>query len=324
MFARLVATAHYVPEHEVSNAALREVHGVAIDKLEAATGIRTRFVAPASWAASDLALPAARAALAKAGVTADRIDVVIVGTDTPDYLTPATSVVLQHKLGAVRAGTFDVGCACASFPTAIANAAGLIAANAWIEHVLVVGVYAMHKLAAADDATRFFYGDGASAAVLRADSTPGVIASAMRADGAYAPRWGIFSGGSAEPASEASVRAGRTNVRMLERYPPEINDDGWPIIVRHLAERGGFAVREIDLAIFTQVRSGTIDKAMAALELPAERTHKIMHKWGYTGSACVGMALDDALALGKAGPGSLVVLVGSGVGYNQAGVALRL
>jgi 3-oxoacyl-[acyl-carrier-protein] synthase-3 len=324
-YATLAATAHYLPERELSNRALGAVFpGETISKLEAATGILTRFHAPPTWAASDLALPAARIALERAGLAPDQIDVVIVGTDTPDYLTPATSVVLQHKLGATRAGTFDVGCACASFPTAISIASGLISTNEWIEHVLVVGAYAMHKLADPADPTRFFYGDGAGAAVLRASDRPGVIASAMRADGSYAPRWGIFAGGSAEPATEAAVRDGRTNVRLVDRYPAEINDEGWPILVRDLAARGGFEIRDIGLAIFTQVRSATIDKVMTALELPADRTHKIMHKWGYTGSACVGMALDDALALGKARPGDLIVLVGSGVGYNQAAVALRL
>jgi 3-oxoacyl-[acyl-carrier-protein] synthase-3 len=321
MHATLVSTARYLPERELTNDALRaelppEARGT-VDKLEAATGIRSRFVAPASWAASDLALPAARTALARAGITADELDVVIVGTDTPDYLTPATSVVLQHKLGARRAGTFDVGCACASFPTAIATAAGLVALNAWVRHVLVVGAYAMHRFAEPADPTRFFYGDGASAAVLRAAEAPGVIASAMHADGSFAPRWGIFGGGSADPA-------GRPIVRFVEPYPPDVNDEGWPRIVRELAERGGFAIRDIDLAIFTQVRSKTIHSVMAALELPIARTHEVMHAWGYTGSACIGMALDDALARGKARAGSLVVLVGSGVGYNQAGVALRL
>jgi 3-oxoacyl-[acyl-carrier-protein] synthase-3 len=321
MNAILASTARYLPERELTNDALRaelppDARG-AIDKLEAATGIRTRFVAPASWAASDLALPAARQAIERAGITADDVDVVIVGTDTPDYLTPATSVVLQHKLGARRAGTFDVGCACASFPTAIATAAGLMALNAWMRHVLVVGAYAMHRFADPADPTRFFYGDGASAAVLRAADAPGVIASALHADGSFAPRWGIFEGGSANPA-------GRPIVRFLEPYPPEVNSEGWPRIVRELAERGGFAARDIDLAIFTQVRSKTIRDVMTALELPIERTHEVMQKWGYTGSACIGMALDDALASGKARAGSLVVLVGSGVGYNQAGVALRL
>ncbi len=323
--ASIASTARYLPDNEVTNDALRaRLKPEAIDKLETATGIKTRFYAPPTWAASDVALPAARDALARAGVTAEDVDLVIVGTDTPDYITPSTSVVLQHKLGAKRAGTFDVGCACASFPTALATASGLMATNAWIKTALVVGVYVMHKLADPTDVTSFFYGDGAGAAVLRAGDKPGFISSAMRADGSFAPRWGIFSGGSAEPATEEAVRAGRTNVRFLERYPPEVNDDGWPRLVRDVATRGGFGLRDIDMAIFTQVRKATIEKVMASLELPMDRTHMIMEKWGYTGSACVGMALDDAIALGKIKPGALVVMVGSGVGYNQAAVAFRM
>ena len=112
-------------------------------------------------------------------------------------------------------------------------------------------------------------------------------------------------------------------VRMVERYPPEVNEEGWPRLVRELAERGGFAVGDIDLAIFTQVRRPTIEKVMATLELPLERTHMVMDRFGYTGSACVPMALHDAVAQGRLRAGDLVVLVGSGVGYNQAGVALR-
>jgi 3-oxoacyl-[acyl-carrier-protein] synthase III len=323
--ATLASTARYLPETEITNEALtRRFPPEKIAKLETATGIGTRFYAPPSWAASDVALPAAKEALARAQLTAADVDVLIVGTDTPDYLTPATSVVLQHKLGAKNAGTFDVGCACASFPTAVTLAAGLIATNAWVKNVLVVSTYVMHKLADPDDAGVFFYGDGAGAAVLRAGDGPGFLSSAMIADGAYAKSWGIFAGGTVEPATEESVRAGRTKVKMIERYPPEVNDDGWPRLVRDMATRGGFAVHDIDMAIFTQVREGTIDKAMTALELPPERTHKIMRKWGYTGSACVPMALDDAIEQRLVKPGALVVMVGSGVGYNQAGVAMRL
>jgi 3-oxoacyl-[acyl-carrier-protein] synthase-3 len=323
--AQIASTAHYLPETEVSNATLKQtLKPETVDKLEKASGIKTRFWAPKDWAASDVALPAAKLALERAGLGPEELDLVIVGTDTPDYMTPSTSVVLQHKLGAKRAGTFDVGCACASFPTALSTAAGLIATNGWIKNVLVVGVYVMHKLCDPKDANIFFYGDGSSAAVLRAGDGPGFISSAMQADGAYAPKWGIFAGGSAEPATEEAVRAGRTNVKMLDRYPPEVNDDGWPRLVRDCASRGGFSVRDIDLTIFTQVNSRTIDTVMQRLELPDTRTHKVMHKWGYTGSACVGMALDDALAEKMVGPGSLVVLVGSGVGYNQAAVSFRL
>ena len=323
--ATIASTARYVPETEITNDALRrQFPPTKIDKLEAATGIKTRFAAPSSWAASDVALPAAKEALARAQVKPEDVDVVIVGTDTPDYITPATSVVLQHKLGAKRAGTFDVGCACASFPTAVSIAAGLIATNAWVKNVLVVGTYVMRKMADPADPTVFFYGDGSGAAVLRAGDRPGFLSSAMLADGAYAQSWGIFAGGSAEPATEDAVRAGRTQVHLVDRYPPEVNDVGWPRLVRDMATRGGFGVQEIDMAIFTQVREGTIDKVMSTLELPMEKTHKIMQKWGYTGSACVAMALDDAIEQRLVKQGDLVVMVGSGVGYNQAGVALRL
>ena len=106
-----------------------------------------------------------RQALDAAGVDPRDIDLIILGTDSPDYITPATSVVVQHKLGARCAGTYDVGCACASFPTAIAAAAGQLVTNTWMKYVLVIGAYMMSKLAADDDVTRFYYGDGAGAAV---------------------------------------------------------------------------------------------------------------------------------------------------------------
>ncbi|MEO7328926.1 MAG: 3-oxoacyl-[acyl-carrier-protein] synthase III C-terminal domain-containing protein, partial [Minicystis sp.] len=125
-------------------------------------------------------------------------------------------------------------------------------------------------------------------------------------------------------ASEVSLREGRTTVRMVERFPPEVNDEGWPAVVRALARDCAFAVGDIDFLIFTQVRKRTIEKAMKSLELPLDRTHTVMEKWGYTGSACIPMALHDAIGEGKIKPGQLVVLVGSGVGYNQAGVALRV
>jgi 3-oxoacyl-[acyl-carrier-protein] synthase III len=324
----LLSTGLCVPELEIPNDELRRRFVTTapeyVDKMEAATGIRTRRRAPDGWATSDLAVRAGQMALARAGLAPEDLDLVLVGTDSPDYITPATSVVVQHKLGAKRAGTFDIGCACASFPTAMAAAHGILATNRGIRRALVIGAYLMQRLADPEDQGVFFYGDGAGAAVLEASDEPGILGATFRADGAYAKHWGIYSGGTAEPASEASVRAGRTKVRMLERIPSEVNDDGWPAIVQALARSCDFAVGDVDFAIFTQVRRRTIEKVMAALGLPMERTHLVMDKWGYTGSACIPMALHDAIEEGKVKPGQLVVLVGSGVGYNQAGVALRV
>ncbi|MGD0268013.1 MAG: ketoacyl-ACP synthase III [Candidatus Sulfotelmatobacter sp.] len=326
-YATIVATGSYLPEIEITNDLLRARFASEperIDKLEAATGILKRWYAPESWATSDLALAAASQALEKAGRKPEDVDLIILGTDSPDFITPATSVVLQHKLGAKNAGTFDVSCACASFPTGLAAAAGLIATNASLKTVLVVGAYLMHRLADPNDPTIFFYGDGGSAAVLEAADRPGFIASAMQADGSYNRNWGIYAGGTAEPASEAAVRAGRTRVQFVERYPPEINEQGWPRITRRLAREGGFQLNDVDLFIFTQVRKPTIENVMADLGVPFERTHTIMEECGYAGSACVGMALHDAIEKGKLRSGGLIVLVGSGVGYNQAGVAFRM
>jgi 3-oxoacyl-[acyl-carrier-protein] synthase-3 len=323
-----VATGRYLPEIEVSNDMLRQRFAATapdfVDKMEASSGIRKRWHAPENWTTSDVALPAAQQALRRAGRKPEDVDLIILGTDSPDFITPSTSVVLQNKLGAVNAGTFDVGCACASFPTGLAAAAGFIAANPGMKTVLVLGVYLMHKLADPNDPLIFFYGDGAGAAVVEASEKPGFLASAFLADGAYSRYWGIFAGGTAEPASEEALKAGRTTVKMLNRYPPEINEEGWPKLVRQVAERGGFSIADVDQFIFTQVRKPTIELVMRKLGAPVERAHTIMEECGYTGSACVGMALDDAIARGKVRPGALVVLVGSGVGYNQAAAAFRM
>lgn len=323
--ATLAATGAFLPPLRVSNDDLRQRFAHLpgfVDKMEASSGIRCRWHAAEDQATSDVALPAARQALERAGLEPKDLDLIILGTDSPDYITPATSVVLQHKLGAVNAGTFDVGCACASFPTAVASAAGWIATNPSINRVLVVGAYLMHKLADPKDPMTFFYGDGAGAAVLVAGERPGFLGAAAQAGGQYHRHWGIYSGGTFEPATVASVEAGRTTVKVLDRYPPEVNHEGWPRLVRKLARDCGFAVGDIDFILFTQVRKPSIELVMADLGLPLERTHTIMEEWGYTGSACLPMALDDALAKGRIRPGARLVMVGSGVGYNQAAVAL--
>jgi len=326
-YGSIVATGRYLPEIRISNDVLREqLKHVPdfVDKMEAASGIRQRWYAPEDWCTSDLAVRAAQAALQRAGRRPEDVDLILLGTDSPDYITPATSVVVQHKLGAKNAGTFDIGCACASFPTGLAAASGFISANPGMKTIVVIGVYMMHKLADPKDPFIFFYGDGAAAAVLEAAEKPGFISSAFLADGSYHSFWGIYSGGTFEPASCEAIQAGRTSCRFNNRYPPEINDEGWPRLARSLAEQGGFQIGDVDMFIFTQVRKPTIELVMSKLGAPMERTHTIMEEFGYTGSACVGMALDHALELGKVRPGDLVVMIGSGVGYNQAGVAFRM
>lgn len=330
--ATIIGTGRYLPPNEITNETfagwMKEVNPKleeVVGKFEASTSIRKRFYAPDDWATSDMAVEAAKDAMKDAGVTPEEIDLIILGTDSPDYITPATSVVVQHKLGAVNAGTYDVGCACASFPAGLTQAAGLIATNPQLKNVLVIGAYMMHKLADyKHDVVSFFYGDGAGAAVVAPSDKPGFISSSFFADGSYHAHWGIYAGGTYEPATLENVQAGKHQVKLITAFPPEVNNVGWPKRIREVADNGGFDIQDIDFVIFTQVRLNSIELVMEELGLPLEKAHWIMDKWGYTGSACLPMAFDDARKLGRIKSGDLVVFVGSGVGYNQAAAAFRM
>ena len=321
-FATIIGTGHYLPPIERSNAEMREKFGEVVDKFQKSSGITTRFYAPDDWVTSDLAVEAGKAALKAAGIRPEDLDLLILGTDSPDYITPATSVVAQHKLGAVNAGTFDIGCACASFPTGLNIAAGMLATLPHMKYILVIGAYMMHKLADYEnDVMSFFYGDGAGAAVLTTSDKPGFVSSTFFADGSYHKNWGIYAGGTYEPANVEAVEAGRTQVRLITPFPAEVNNEGWPKRMQELAENGNFDLQDVDMALYTQVRLNSIKLVQEKLGLPIEKAHWVMDKWGYTGSACIPMVLDDAMQQGKIKSGDLVTMVGSGVGYNQAGSA---
>jgi 3-oxoacyl-[acyl-carrier-protein] synthase III len=327
--AQIISTARYLPEHAVTNAKLTERFTVlgrptVIDRLANSTGIKQRFYAPDGWATSDLAVPAAKEALKRAGRKPEDEDLIIVGTTSPDYVTPDTSVVLQHKLGAKNAGIFDVDCACASFPALIAVASGLIATTA-MRKILVVGVDMIHKLTDPSDPGCFLWSDGAGAAVLEGGNHPGFIGAAFQADGAYASGWGILAGGTFEPASIEAVKAGRTQMRRAAgNYPASVNEENWPRLFERLCAENDFKPGDVDQLLFTQISKPSIAIAAKRCNVPLEKCHTIMEKYGYTGSACIPMALDDAIELGKIKRGDLVVMLASGLGWNQTAAAVRM
>src|SRR6516165_520731 len=327
--AQIIATARYLPARVMTNAELTKRftalgRPTVIDRLAASTGITQRFYSPDNWVTSDLALVAAKEALKRANRKPEDVDLVILGTTSPDYVAPNTAVVLQHKLGAKNAGTFDVDCACAAFPAQVAIAAGLITTNTAMKTVLLVGVDMIHRLSDPTDPGIFLWGDGAGAAVMEAGDREGFIGSAFQADGAYAFGWGIASGGTFEPANIDAVKAGRTQMRRESgNYPASVNEDNWPRLFQRLSAECGFKPEEVDQLIFTQISRRSIAIAAERCGVPLEKCHTIMDKWGYTGSACIPMALDDAVGLGKIKRGDLVVMVSSGLGWNQAAAAIR-
>ncbi len=313
----------------MTNADVELLLGESVDQwLIANVGIRERRIMADEQATSDLALVAARQALDRAGLKPADLDLVIVATDTPDYVSPATSSVVQAKLGAVNAGTFDVNCACAGWVTATDLAARYIAADPDYQHVLVVGAYGMTKFVDwKDKHTCTLFADGAGAIILSAGDEPGYLAGKMLARGEYHDALGIYSGGTRRPATPENVAAyGKPKVQFVKKFPKTFNSDNWPPLIRAAIAKAGLTPDDVDFYLFTQLNLRTIEFMMDNLGQPMSKTHWVMDKWGYTGAACIPMALDDALYGGRAahgqpnGPrkGDYVIFCASGGGLAMA------
>jgi 3-oxoacyl-[acyl-carrier-protein] synthase-3 len=324
--ATITGTGSSVPERVLTNADLSRMLGEDIDEFVAGTlGIRERRICGPEESTADLAERAGRHALESAGLAPDDLDLLIVATDTPEYISPATASVVQGRLGARRAGAFDVNAGCAGFVTALDVAWKYIRADERYARVLVIGAYAMSKYVDyRDKKTATIFADGAGAAVVEAATAPGLLAGELYADGTLASGMGVFAGGTAEPITpEVLQNGGRNHLRFVQKYPASVNEEGWPRIVRSVLARLGESLDAVDLWLWTQVNLSTIRLVMERLGLPMARTHTIMHKWGYTGSACLPMALDDAVRSNRLEPGALVVMTASGAGLAMGSVALR-
>lgn len=324
-YARIVSTGRYLPKRRITNEELNRRYGQDVgDWLEEKVGIRARHVAAPDEVTSDLATHAGHQALQRADVKPEDVDLLIVATDTPDYLSPATASVVQYKLGASNAGVFDLNNACAAFVTGLTIGSKYIMTEpARYRNVLVIGAYAMTKFVNWDDyKTATLFADGAGAALLQLSAEPGFLSSAMEADGRYHDYMGIYVGGTYRVPSEESLA--EKYLVIAKRFPPDLNATHWPRLVGQVTEQAGRTIDEINRIYFTQINLNIIKTVMARLELPLERTHWIMDKWGYTGSACVPMALDDHIAQGQGPkPGDLVVFCASGGGYAMAAAAFN-
>jgi 3-oxoacyl-[acyl-carrier-protein] synthase III len=328
-YAQIVSTGRYIPEKVVTNADLDEMLGENVsDWLVANVGIRERHVMAEDETTSDMIVAAARQALDRAGLAPADLDLILVATDTPDYISPATASVVQAKLAAGEAGTYDVNCACAAWVTALDMACRYIVTDEHLDHILVAGGYAMTKfLDWSDKYTATLFADGAGVAIVAAGDEPGCLSGKLAARGEYHDALGIYTGGSYRPATpEVVAELGRPRVQFVRKFPATFNSENWPPLVREVVRRAGLTLDEVDFFLFTQLNLRTIEYVMDNLGQPMEKTHWIMDKWGYLGSACIPAALDDALHGGREAhglppaprPGDNVVFCASGGGLAMA------
>ncbi len=324
---QILATGCYVPAQIVPNAVFDERFGEPVgDWLVANVGIHERRYMNEGETTSDMVTAAARQALERAGLRPTDLDLIIVATDTPDYLSPATASAVQAKLGASRAGTFDLNAACAGWVTALNQGALTLLGDTDYRYILVAGGYAMSRfLDPHDKYTATLFADGAGAVILGAAERPGFLAGKLQALGEFHDAMGIYTGGAFRPCTpETLATYGPPRVQFVRKFPRTFNTEYWPGLIRAALTKADLSLDDVDWFLFTQINLRTIELVMQQLGQPLEKTHWVMDKWGYTGSACLPMALDD-LVVTRRGvrPGQCIVFCASGGGIALAASVWR-
>ncbi len=319
----IVGTGLYVPGESIDNEELKRLAGVDFDeiKLREKIGIERRHIAHLRGideTTADFAERAAREAISAAGIRAEEVGLVVVGTDTPEYISPATAIVVQGRLQSAQRSvcSFDVGASCAGFVTAFDAAARIVGSDPEIRYGVVIGVYNMPRYVREGDSFGYsIFADGAAAVVIaKREGADGYLGGQFVTDGTQWDYVGVYSGGTRRPVTREVLDSEQYGLQLLKPLPGNRNVELWPPIVRALLAKIGASIESVGHILFTQINRSVIYEVMNILGLPRERTTTIMDRYGYTGSACVPMALHHALREGRIRRGDLVVSIASGAG----------
>ncbi|NMM47280.1 3-oxoacyl-ACP synthase III family protein [Marinigracilibium pacificum] len=325
--AFIVGTGSYVPELTITNQYFNEKLGEDVDTwLVENLTIRERHWCKENESTADLCENAALAALAAAGISAPELDMIIVSTDTPEYISPSTASVVQHRIGATRAGTFDLNTACAGFVTALDTASKYIKADKQYNNILVIGAYAMSKhLNKEDKKTVTLFADGAGAVVLQSTTeNKGFLSAHQFTCGEYHDWMGIYSGGARQPVTSDVITQKTHQLQFVKKFPKELNPTNWTEMAQRLMDENNLSPEDVKMFFMTQINISSIHQMLDNLNLPHDRAYYIMDKYGYTGSAAIPMALDEAVRNGNVKKGDIVFFIGSGGGLAFAAAAFKL
>ncbi|MEH0154728.1 ketoacyl-ACP synthase III [Limibacter armeniacum] len=327
--AIILSSGMYVPEQIVSNQYFNDLLGEDVDTwLRENVQIHERRWCTKEESVADLCVKAAEQILERANVKAEELDLLIIATDTPEYISPSTAAKVQDRIGAKDSGTFDVNTACAGFVTALDIASKYIRSDEQYNKVLVIGAYAMSKyLNLQDKKTVTLFADGASGVLLSADTSDsgrGFLGGELTTKGEYADWMGIYGGATKTPTSLEMVERGDHQLKFVKKFPSELNPEMWTQMALNLCKKLEVQPHEVAHIFLTQININSIHATMDRLGLPMDKTTTVMHHYGYTGSACIPMAFDQALQEGKVKEGDLVFFIGSGGGLSFGSAAFRL
>lgn len=315
--ASIIASGSYVPDRVIPNSWFNEILGEDVDSwLRSNVQIYERRWCNADESTADLVEGACRHVLDNAGLEPKDIDLLIVATDTPEYISPSTASVVQYRLGMSNAGTFDINTACAGFVTALDTGSKFIQADKKYNKVLVVGAYAMSKyLNLTDKKTVTLFADGAGAVILSStEENEGFIQSKLITRGEFYDYMGIYAGGTHHPTDANALKNHEHQLQFVQKIPTEINPEVWSSMITDICHDSGIDIHDVNHFFFTQININSIHETMDKLGIPRSKAATIMHHYGYTGSACIPMAFDDWNQKHKIKKGDLVVFMGSGGG----------
>jgi len=317
--------ATYVPPRLLTNADLEKMVETTDEWILQRTGIRQRHIVEPGVATSDLAAEAAKEAIARAGLTPDDIDVIIVGTVTPDMLFPSTACLVQAKIGANKAWGFDLSAACSAFTYSLTVGAQLVASGG-AKHALVIGADVMSSIIDyTDRATCVLFGDGAGAVVLgpSSDEQFGILGFEHMIDGHGGPALCMPAGGSKMPATHKTVddrlhyvkQDGQTVFKFAVRKTEEI--------ARRILERNNISAADLDLFVSHQANRRIILAATEKLGVDPAKVIINIERFGNTTAATIPLALNDAIDDGRLKKGDLVLLCSVGAGFTVGSILLR-
>lgn len=314
MHARIIGTGSYLPEKILTNADLESIVDTSDEWIRERTGIEQRHVAAEGQTTCDLAEQAARRALDAAGIKPDDIDLLLVGTTTPDLIFPSTACLLQHRLGGMgECGAFDVNAACSGFIYALSVADQYIRAGT-AKNVLVVGAETLTRMVDwTDRSTCVLFGDGAGAAVLTADETPGILSTHIHANGGYGDLLNVDVGVSR--GFKADERGGlKIKMRGNEVFKVAVNTLGR--IVDETLAANNLAKEDLDWLIPHQANLRIIKATARKLKMSMDQVVVTVHRHGNTSAASVPMALDEAISSGRVKRGEKLLLEAFGGGFT--------
>jgi len=322
----ILGTGSYAPDRILSNEDVAKMVDTSDEWIRARSGIRERRIAGPEQATSDLAIEAAKRALADSGVAASEIDLVVIATVTPDYPMPSTACIIQHKLGIPStAACFDVNAACSGFIYAIDTACAMLGSGRY-NKALVIGAEKLSSVVDWQDrGTCMLFGDGAGAVVVGVSAKRGVglIATKLGSLGEDTDLLLIPGGGSRTPSTAESIGRGEQFIKMKGKEVFKLAVRVMEEAARDILEQHGLEAHQIDLVIPHQANLRIIDAIAQYLELPVERFFVNVDRYGNTSAASIPIALDEARKAGRIKPGELTLLVAFGAGLTYGSALIR-